>query len=57
MTPVFFERIQPITDIKTGPRLWNSLPTTITNSKSFRIFRKTLENSKLLFDLIIYLSA
>ena len=29
----------------TGPRLWNSLPTSITNSKSLRIFRKTLKNS------------
>ena len=29
----------------TGPRLWNSLPTSITNSNSLRIFRKTLKNS------------
>ena len=29
----------------TGPRLWNYLPTSITNSSSLRIFRKTLKNS------------
>ena len=29
----------------TGPRLWNSLPTSVTNSSSLRIFRKTLKNS------------
>ena len=29
----------------TGPCLWNSLPTSITNSNSLRIFRKTLKNS------------
>lgn len=29
----------------TGPHLWNSLPTSITNSNSPRIFRKTLKNS------------
>ena len=29
----------------TGPRLWNSLPTSITNSSSLRIFRKNLKNS------------
>ena len=29
----------------TGPRLWNSLPTSITNSNSRRIFRKTLKNA------------
>ena len=29
----------------TGPRLWNSLPTSITNSNSLKIFRKTLMNS------------
>ena len=28
-----------------GPRLWNSLPTSVTNSNSLRIFRKTLKNS------------
>ena len=31
----------------TGPRLWNSLPTSITNSNSLRIFRKTLKDSML----------
>ena len=31
----------------TGPRLWNSLPTSITNSSSLRIFRKTLKDSML----------
>ena len=31
----------------TGPRLWNSLPTSITNSNSLRIFRKTVKNSML----------
>jgi len=32
----------------TGPRLWNSLSTSITNSdQSLRIFRKTLKNSML----------
>jgi len=31
----------------TGPRLWNSLPTSITNSDSLRIFRKTLMDSML----------
>ena len=31
----------------TGPRLWNSLPTSITNSNSLRKFRKTLKNSML----------
>ena len=30
-----------------GPRLWNSLPISITNSNSFRIFRETLKNSML----------
>ena len=30
----------------TGPRLWNSLPTSITNSNSLRIFRKTPKDSK-----------
>ena len=30
-----------------GPCLWNSLPTSITNSNSLRIFRKTLRNSML----------
>ena len=29
----------------TGRRLWNSLPTSVTNSNSLRIFRKTLMNS------------
>ena len=29
----------------TGPRLWNSLPTSITNSNSLRRFRKTLKNA------------
>ena len=28
-----------------GPRLWNSLPTCITNTSSLRIFRKTLKTS------------
>ena len=28
-----------------GPHLWNSLPTSITNSNSLGIFRKTLKNS------------
>ena len=32
----------------TGPRLWNSLPTSMTNSNSLRIFRKTLKNSMLI---------
>ena len=31
----------------TSPRLWNSLPTNITNSNSLRTFRKTLRNSML----------
>ena len=31
----------------TGPRLWNSLPVSITHSNSLRIFRKTLKNSML----------
>ena len=31
----------------TGPRLWNSLPTSITNSNYRRIFSKTLKNSML----------
>ena len=31
----------------TGPRLWKSLPTSITNSNSLRIFRKTLKDSML----------
>ena len=31
----------------TGPRLWNSLPTSLTTSNSLRIFRKTLKNSML----------
>ena len=31
----------------TGPRPWNSLPTSITNSNSLRIFRKTLKDSML----------
>ena len=31
----------------TSPPLWNSLPTSITNSNSLRIFRKTLKNSML----------
>ena len=31
----------------TGPRLWNSLPTSLTNSNSLRIFCKTLKNSML----------
>ena len=30
-----------------SPRLWNSLPTSITNSNSLRIFRKTLKDSML----------
>ena len=28
-----------------GPRLWNSLSSSIINSKSLKIFRKTLKNS------------
>ena len=31
----------------TVPRLWNSLPTSLTTSNSLRIFRKTLKNSML----------
>ena len=31
----------------TGPRLWNSLPTSLTTSNSLRLFRKTLKNSML----------
>ena len=31
----------------TGPRLWNSLPTSLTTSNSLRIFCKTLKNSML----------
>ena len=31
----------------TSPRLWNSLTTSITNSNSLRIFRKTLKDSML----------
>ena len=31
----------------TGPRLWNSLPISIINSNSLKIFRKTLKNSTL----------
>ena len=33
----------------TGPRLWNSLPTSLTTSNSLRIFCKTLKNSMLNF--------
>ena len=40
----------------TGPRLWNSLPTSITNSNSLRIFRKTLKNSMLNWYTILKLS-
>ena len=31
----------------TGPRLWNSLPTSVTNSNFLRMFRKTLKDSLL----------
>ena len=31
----------------TGPRLWNSLPTSMTNSNYLRIFSKTLKSSTL----------
>ena len=39
----------------TGPRLWNSLPTSITNSNSLRIFRKTHKNSILTHQEILFI--
>ena len=36
----------------TGPRLWNSLPTRITNSNTLRIFRKTLSSIVILINYL-----
>ena len=39
----------------TGPRLWNSLPTSMTNSNSLRIFCKTHKNSILAHEEILFI--